>query len=251
VIALVRTSQLRAELERCLPERPFEVEFWGGSRLPSTTGNGVPNFRVRSRQGGGTRPARSRSARHWPRNVFGELVVDDIDATIGLLDTWQPPPVPLADRVRLRRRDSGRLRDSGKRRGRTRTRPQQREIPQGSRQVATVLVSQPSHHRLLPRLASERRSGRSRRRFLLLRWSVFIDSYYQPYARFGNRVRGVLTHACCPCTAARSSERTYGATRAPGGTADDRFRRAVPSVPALASSPYVSSVSSRSVVVGV
>jgi hypothetical protein len=102
VIALVRTSQLRAELERCLPERPFEVEFWGGSRLPSTTGNGVPNFRVRSRQGGGTRPARSRSARHWPRNVFGELVVDDIDATIGLLDTWQPPPVPLADRVRLR-----------------------------------------------------------------------------------------------------------------------------------------------------
>jgi hypothetical protein len=34
--------------------------------------------------------------------VFGELVVDDIDATIGLLDTWQPPPVPLADRVRLR-----------------------------------------------------------------------------------------------------------------------------------------------------
>jgi cyclopropane-fatty-acyl-phospholipid synthase len=100
-MALVRTSQLRAELERCLPERPFEVEFWDGSRLPSTTGNGVPRFRVRSPQAVAhvlRAPGQLGLGRAY---VSGELEVDDIDAMIGLLDTWQPSRVPLADRVRL------------------------------------------------------------------------------------------------------------------------------------------------------
>jgi hypothetical protein len=88
-MALVRTGPLRAELERCLPQRPFEVEFWDESRLPSTTGNGGPRFRVRSPQAVAhvlRAPGQLGIGRAY---VSGELEVDDIDAALGLLDTWR------------------------------------------------------------------------------------------------------------------------------------------------------------------
>ena len=45
-----RTTPFREELARCFPERPFEVEFWDGTRLPATQSNGGgPHFTVRSR----------------------------------------------------------------------------------------------------------------------------------------------------------------------------------------------------------
>ena len=37
------TAPLRREIETRIPERPFAVEFWDGSRLPSTSGDG-PTF---------------------------------------------------------------------------------------------------------------------------------------------------------------------------------------------------------------
>jgi cyclopropane-fatty-acyl-phospholipid synthase len=84
------TAPLRREIEARLPERPFEVEFWDGTRLPSTTGSG-PTFQVRS----------PRAAAHVLRApgqlglgrayVSGEIEVDDMDAVIELLDGWEAP----------------------------------------------------------------------------------------------------------------------------------------------------------------
>ncbi|MCW2988194.1 MAG: Cyclopropane-fatty-acyl-phospholipid synthase, partial [Solirubrobacterales bacterium] len=87
-MAFAKTEPLRSEIESRIPERPFTVEFWDGTRLPSTSGNG-PTFSVRS----------PRAAAHVLRApgqlglgrayVSGELEVDDIDAVIELLDGWQ------------------------------------------------------------------------------------------------------------------------------------------------------------------
>jgi cyclopropane-fatty-acyl-phospholipid synthase len=94
------TAPLRREIETRLPERPFTIEFWDGSKLPSTSGNG-PVFSVRS----------PRAAAHVLRApgqlglgrayVSGELEVDDIDAVIAVLDSWQPPSLDAADKRAL------------------------------------------------------------------------------------------------------------------------------------------------------
>ncbi len=94
------TAPLRREIEARLPERPFTVEFWDGTKLASTTGEG-PTFSVRS----------PRAAAHVLRApgqlglgrayVSGELEVDDIDAVIELLDEWKPPSLDGADKRAL------------------------------------------------------------------------------------------------------------------------------------------------------
>lgn len=99
-MAFADTGRLRREIEARIPERPFAVEFWDGTRLPSTSGDG-PTFSVRS----------PRAAAHVLRApgqlglgrayVSGELEVDDIEAVIELLDGWQPPALDAADRRAL------------------------------------------------------------------------------------------------------------------------------------------------------
>ncbi len=94
------TAPLRREIEKRIPERPFAIEFWDGTRLPSTSGEG-PTFSVRS----------PRAAAHVLRApgqlglgrayVSGELEVDDIDAVIELLDGWQPPVLDGTDKRAL------------------------------------------------------------------------------------------------------------------------------------------------------
>ena len=91
------TAPLRREIEARIPERPFAVEFWDGTQLPSTEGDG-PTFYVRS----------PRAAAHVLRApgqlglgrayVSGEIEVDDMDAVIALLDSWQPPALEGADK---------------------------------------------------------------------------------------------------------------------------------------------------------
>ncbi len=95
-----RTGPFRSELERALPARPFAIDFWDGTRLPSTNGGG-PVLRVRS-------PAALGHALRAPGQlgigrayVSGQLEVDDLDAVIELLDRWQPPPLDRAARGRL------------------------------------------------------------------------------------------------------------------------------------------------------
>jgi cyclopropane-fatty-acyl-phospholipid synthase len=97
-----RTGPLREEVRRALPSRPFAVRFWDGTELPATTaGDGAPTFRVRS-------PRAVAHALRAPGQlglgrayVAGELEVDDIDAVMRLLDTWQAPPLDGRARTRL------------------------------------------------------------------------------------------------------------------------------------------------------
>jgi len=97
---LSSTEPIRSELQTALPDRPFTVQFWDGTELPSTNGGG-PRFSVRS-------PAAFAHALRAPGQlglgrayVSGELEVDDMDAVLDLLDSWQPPSLDRADRARL------------------------------------------------------------------------------------------------------------------------------------------------------
>jgi cyclopropane-fatty-acyl-phospholipid synthase len=99
-MAFATTTPLRREIEARMPERPFTVEFWDGSRLPSSDGGG-PTFFVRS----------PRAAAHVLRApgqlglgrayVSGAIEVDDMDAVIEVLDSWKPPPLDRGDKARL------------------------------------------------------------------------------------------------------------------------------------------------------
>jgi cyclopropane-fatty-acyl-phospholipid synthase len=99
-LAFSSTAPLRREIEARIPDRPFTVEFWDGTRLTSTDGDG-PTFRVRS----------PRAAAHVLRApgqlglgrayVSGEIEVDDMDAVIALLDSWDPPSLEGADKRAL------------------------------------------------------------------------------------------------------------------------------------------------------
>jgi cyclopropane-fatty-acyl-phospholipid synthase len=93
------TATLRREIEARIPERPFTVEFWDGTRLPASDAG--PTFYVRS-------PRAAAHALRAPGQlglgrayVSGEIEVDDIDAVIELLDSWQPPALEGGDRARL------------------------------------------------------------------------------------------------------------------------------------------------------
>jgi cyclopropane-fatty-acyl-phospholipid synthase len=95
-----RTAPLRDEIESVLPERPFSVDFWDGTTLASTTGDG-PAFHVQS-------PAALAHALRAPGQlgigrayVSGDLEVDDMDKAIDLLDAWRPPPLDRGARARL------------------------------------------------------------------------------------------------------------------------------------------------------
>jgi cyclopropane-fatty-acyl-phospholipid synthase len=94
------TAPLRREIEARLPERPFTIELWDGSRVASTTENG-PIFSVRS-------PKALAHALRAPGQlglgrayVSGEIEVDDIDAVIRVLGGWQPPSLDGADKRAL------------------------------------------------------------------------------------------------------------------------------------------------------
>jgi cyclopropane-fatty-acyl-phospholipid synthase len=99
-MAASRTAPLRDALVATLPDRPFRVELWDGTAVPATR-DGGPTFTARS-------PLALAHVLRAPGQlglgrayVSGELEVDDMDATIGLLDGWKPPPLDLATRGRL------------------------------------------------------------------------------------------------------------------------------------------------------
>ncbi len=99
-MALAHTAPLRRELTTAFPHRPFTVEFWDGSEVPSSDGTG-PTFRVRS-------PKAIAQALRAPGQlgigrayVTGELEVDDIDLVMDLLEDWKPPTPAPSTRLRL------------------------------------------------------------------------------------------------------------------------------------------------------
>jgi cyclopropane-fatty-acyl-phospholipid synthase len=94
------TATLRQEIEARIPERPFAVEFWDGTRLAPTDGAG-PTFYVRS-------PRAAAHALRAPGQlglgrayVSGDIEVDDMDAVIELLDSWEPPALDGTDKRHL------------------------------------------------------------------------------------------------------------------------------------------------------
>jgi cyclopropane-fatty-acyl-phospholipid synthase len=94
------TEPLVKEIERAFPDRPFSIELWDGSRLPSTNGAG-PTFRARSRDAiayAVSAPGQLGLGRAY---VSGAIEVDDLDAVIGLLNDWQPPPIGATTKARL------------------------------------------------------------------------------------------------------------------------------------------------------
>jgi cyclopropane-fatty-acyl-phospholipid synthase len=94
------TGPLRREIESRIPERPFAIEFWDGTKVPSTSGEG-PTFYVRSPRAAAQAllaPGQLGLGRAY---VSGELEVDDIDAVIALLDGWQPPSLDGGDKRTL------------------------------------------------------------------------------------------------------------------------------------------------------
>ncbi len=98
-MALARTAPLRQEIERVFPSRPFKVEFWDGTELPST--NGGPTFHVRSPEAVAQAllaPGQLGLGRAY---ATGSLEVSDLDEVMRLLDTWRPPPVETPAKLRL------------------------------------------------------------------------------------------------------------------------------------------------------
>ena len=95
-----RTAALREAISDAIPERPFHVSFWDGTRVPSSTGAG-PTFLVRS----------PRAVAHVLRSpgelglgrayVTGVLDVDDLDAAMQLVDEWKEPEIDVRTRLRL------------------------------------------------------------------------------------------------------------------------------------------------------
>ncbi|HEY5195834.1 MAG TPA: class I SAM-dependent methyltransferase, partial [Solirubrobacteraceae bacterium] len=94
------TGLLRSEIGRVIPARPFKLEFWDGTSLPATTDD-APSFVVRSPEALAQfirSPDQLGLGRAY---VNGTLTVDDLDAAFIVVDTWEPPPIGVADRLRL------------------------------------------------------------------------------------------------------------------------------------------------------
>src|SRR5680860_86188 len=98
---LTTTAPLRREIERALPERPFTIDLWDGSTIPSTGDDDGPRFTVNSR----------RALAHLMRApgelglgrayVSGDMDIDDLMAVMRVVDTWEPPPIDGPSRARL------------------------------------------------------------------------------------------------------------------------------------------------------
>ncbi len=99
-MALARTAPLRRELEAALPHRPFALRFWDGSVVEATAGGG-PTFAFRSRRALAhvlRAPGELGLGRAY---VAGLLDVDDLEAALRILDTFEPPRLTLRQQARL------------------------------------------------------------------------------------------------------------------------------------------------------
>jgi cyclopropane-fatty-acyl-phospholipid synthase len=95
------TAPLRDALALALPERPFRIELWDGSALPATNGNGGPTLSVRSPRALAhvlRAPGQLGLGRAY---VSGEIDVDDMDATLELLDGYRVAPLDARGKARL------------------------------------------------------------------------------------------------------------------------------------------------------
>src|SRR5881398_3352667 len=92
---------LRRQVERALPDRPFTIELWDGTRMPSTRHG--PTLTVRSPRAIGhllRSPGELGLGRAY---VCGDIDADDLDGIVALLGRWEPAKLGLLQRLRLGR----------------------------------------------------------------------------------------------------------------------------------------------------
>ena len=95
-----KTEPLRAVLQEALPDRPFRIDLWDGTSLPSTNGDG-PAFHIRSPAALGhllRAPGQLGVGRAY---VTGSLDVDDLEAGLRIVDAWSPPPLDARTKGRI------------------------------------------------------------------------------------------------------------------------------------------------------
>jgi cyclopropane-fatty-acyl-phospholipid synthase len=99
-VAFARTAALRQEIESALPRRPFSLRFWDGSTVRATEA-GAPTFWFRS-------PLALAHVLRAPGElglgrayVTGLLEVDDLDAAIAIVDSFEPPDLGFVQQARL------------------------------------------------------------------------------------------------------------------------------------------------------
>ena len=98
---------MRAAIRRCLPDRPFSIEFWDGSAVEATRPG--PAVRLRSTAALGHNHRAPGELGVGRAYVCGDLEVDDLDASLGLLGRWRAPLTALqkADLLRAALRATG------------------------------------------------------------------------------------------------------------------------------------------------
>jgi cyclopropane-fatty-acyl-phospholipid synthase len=99
-VAFARTAPLRHELESSLPRRPFSLRFWDDTVVRATESE-APTFTFHS-------PLALAHVLRAPGElglgrayVMGLLEVDDLDAALLVVDTFEPPSLTIAQRARL------------------------------------------------------------------------------------------------------------------------------------------------------
>jgi cyclopropane-fatty-acyl-phospholipid synthase len=94
-----RTKALRTAIERALPDRPFTIALWDGSRVPSTGPGPTLEFHSPRAIGHLLRaPGELGLGRAY---VCGDVDVDDLDGAIALHGRWQPPSLGPIQRLRV------------------------------------------------------------------------------------------------------------------------------------------------------
>ena len=104
-MALSDTAPLRRALIAALPRRPFAIRFWDGTEVAATE-PGAPTLTF-------TTPQALAHALRAPGElglgrayVAGMIEVDDIDAALRMVDTFEPPSLTLGNGPSWRSRSS-------------------------------------------------------------------------------------------------------------------------------------------------
>jgi cyclopropane-fatty-acyl-phospholipid synthase len=99
-LAFSNTAPLRREIAAALTERPFALRFWDGSSVPATVDD-APTFDFHSPQALAhvvRAPGELGLGRAY---VLGLIDTDDIERSLRIVDTFEPPPLSPAQMARL------------------------------------------------------------------------------------------------------------------------------------------------------
>jgi cyclopropane-fatty-acyl-phospholipid synthase len=99
-LPFANTAPLRRELASALPQRPFAVRFWDGTEVPATEPD-APTFSFRSPEALAhvvRAPGELGLGRAY---VLGLIEADDIEKSLRVVDTFEPPRIAPGQMARL------------------------------------------------------------------------------------------------------------------------------------------------------